>query len=179
MKIDEFDELINNAEKPIVVDFWAPWCAPCRMMNPVLESMGKKYQDKIDVVKINSDESPDLIRKLGVMSIPTLMGYLHGQVAFRRIGVQPTVEVERLFASLAGNVYQPGSIMGKTRLLRAGLGFGLIAIGIFTGPLYWLIGVGGLVLFSAIYDRCPIYKAVAPRIIQFIKRFISLPKKTS
>ncbi len=175
MNIDDFDALINTSEKPLVLDFWAPWCVPCRMMNPIFKTMGNKYSGKIDILKINSDESSDLIRKLGVVSIPTLMGYQNGQLAFRRIGVQPAAEIDRLFANLAGKVSRRGGLRSSTRLLRAGLGFGLVAAGVFTGPHYWLIGLGGLVLFTAVYDRCPIYKAVAPRVFQFIKRLISQP----
>jgi thioredoxin len=178
MRIDEFTKLIHSAEKPLVIDFWAPWCTPCRMMDPILKKTEQKYQGKIKVLKINSDESPELIRKLDVMSIPTLMGYQNGTAVFRKIGVQRPAEVDRLFASLVGEQQERRGLSGMDRVLRVGLGFALIVAGIITGLHYWLIGLGGLALFSAVYDRCPIYRMVAPRVGKFIKRIISRTEET-
>lgn len=169
MKIDEYEHMVEKTDRPIVIDFWAAWCVPCRMMEPALRKIEEKYQNQVEVVKINTDESQELIRKLGVQSIPTLMGYRDGEVVFRVSGVQSSTAIDRLFSRLTGENIQPSGPSQLDRIIRIGAGMVLVAIGIASGPLYWLIALGGLVLFSAVYDRCPIYKALAPRLKAFLK----------
>jgi thioredoxin 1 len=85
----EFQELIDNSTKPVLVDFWADWCGPCRMLGPILEEISKEYEGKLEVVKLNIDENPETPTKLGVRSIPTLMLFNNGKLMSTKVGASP------------------------------------------------------------------------------------------
>ncbi len=78
-----FAEQIATADKPVVVDFWAEWCGPCKMLAPILDEVAGEHADKISVAKVNVDENPDLARQFDIMSIPTLIVFKDGQPAHR------------------------------------------------------------------------------------------------
>ena len=88
--IDEnFEEEVLNSDVPVLVDFWAPWCGPCNMVAPIVEEIGKEYEGKLKVCKINVDEAPQTAAKYGIMSIPTLGIFKDGQMAESIIGAVP------------------------------------------------------------------------------------------
>lgn len=84
----DFDQKVLKAEKPVLVDFWAEWCGPCRMQNPILEELVKEIKGKAYVGKVNVDENSATAGKYGVMSIPTLMLFHKGEIVKQWIGVQ-------------------------------------------------------------------------------------------
>ena len=85
----EFDELVAQSETPVLVDFFATWCGPCKMLAPVLEEVAAQAQGKAQVVKVDIDESSELAQRYGVMSVPTLMSFSAGQPTSTNVGVQP------------------------------------------------------------------------------------------
>ncbi|MCL4562456.1 MAG: thioredoxin domain-containing protein [Chloroflexi bacterium] len=161
----EFEARIKGSTQPIVIDLWAPWCAPCRAMLPIFKEAEKKYAGKVKVMRINADESPEVIRALRVFGIPTVVGYSHGAEIIRRSGVLSPQGLDLIFdAAITGEKPARMPLAPRDRLLRGGAGLALLAIGWFIGPSWILLAAGAVVLFSAVYDRCPIYKAVAPRV---------------
>lgn len=91
-----FDNLVTANPMPVLVDFWASWCMPCRMIAPVVDEIASDYQGRLTVGKINIDECPSLAEKYGVMSIPTLLLFKNGQPAEKIVGVQPKAILEQL-----------------------------------------------------------------------------------
>jgi thioredoxin 1 len=83
-----FDETVASSETPVVVDFWAEWCGPCKMIAPILTEIASEQQGKLTVAKLNVDENPDLAMRYNVMSIPTLLVFHKGQVAKRVVGAK-------------------------------------------------------------------------------------------
>jgi thioredoxin 1 len=94
-------EVLNN-DKPVLVDFWAPWCGPCRQVAPVLEAIYAEHGDKIDIVKLNTDENPLTQAKYGVRSIPTLNVYRGGEVVKTIVGAKPKALLLKDLADYVG-----------------------------------------------------------------------------
>lgn len=84
-----FKSEVLDYEGVVLVDFWAPWCGPCRMVAPIVEELAKEYQGKAKVAKLNVDQNPNIAGKYGIMSIPTLMIFKNGQPADQIVGAQP------------------------------------------------------------------------------------------
>ena len=91
VKVDSsnFESDVLGAEGPVVVDFWAEWCGPCKMIGPSLEEISKEMEGKVKITKLNIDENPDLAARFGVRSIPTLMVFKDGEVADIKVGALP------------------------------------------------------------------------------------------
>jgi len=94
-----FEQLVLKSELPVLVDFWAPWCAPCRMIAPVLEELAQTYQGRLQVVKVNVDDNPQSSQTYGVMAIPTLMLFKGGEVQDKAVGVVPKEKIETLITA--------------------------------------------------------------------------------
>ncbi|MFC5381269.1 thioredoxin [Aquipuribacter nitratireducens] len=85
----DFDKDVLQSDKPVLVDFWATWCGPCRQVAPILEELSEEYGDKIDVVKVDTDQNPRTAAAYGVVSIPTLNVYKNGELVKSLVGAHP------------------------------------------------------------------------------------------
>lgn len=85
----DFDKEILGSEVPAVVDFYADWCPPCRIVSPIIEGLSQEYAGRVKFVKINTDENPELAERYGIMSIPTIIIFKKGEVASRTVGAGP------------------------------------------------------------------------------------------
>ena len=90
---EDYEEIIKNESKPIVVDFWATWCNPCRMFAPTLDEFASEYSDKVRVLKVDVDENEQLAYQLGIRSIPTVFVYKNGEVKEKSVGMLSKAEL--------------------------------------------------------------------------------------
>jgi len=164
MKNSEFQLKISQTGKPVIVDFWAPWCGPCKIIKPNLEKLAQEYSGRVDLWEINADENPDLLRELKIFGVPTLIGYNNGKELVRYVGAKPRTELKSLFDALStGGVPNPNQLSTWdrfVRLLAGSIVFGVGWAGHFNGVL---LVIGGIVMFSAVHDRRPIWKAITTR----------------
>jgi thioredoxin 1 len=84
-----FTEIVLNSEKPVLVDFWAEWCGPCRMVSPILDEIGAEYADKIEIVKVNVDEEPHLAAEYQITGIPAMKVFQNGKIVKEMVGAKP------------------------------------------------------------------------------------------
>jgi thioredoxin 1 len=95
-----FDTEVVKSAVPVVADFWAEWCGPCRMIAPVLKDLAKEYKDRIKIAKINVDQEPELAMQFNVASIPTLLFFSKGQVVKQQIGAVPRQALEKILKEI-------------------------------------------------------------------------------
>lgn len=97
-----FEEVVLKSDKPVLVDFWAEWCGPCRMVGPAVEELSKEYADKAVVGKVNVDHNPNISLKFGIRNIPALLFFKNGEIVDKQIGAVPkSVLAEKLAKQLA------------------------------------------------------------------------------
>lgn len=99
---DNFAEVVLKAQVPVLVDFWAEWCAPCRMVAPVLEELAKEYNGKIKFAKLDVDQNPKVAAKYGIGSIPTLLIFKQGEHISQIVGFKPKKELKRSLDAALG-----------------------------------------------------------------------------
>jgi thioredoxin 1 len=90
----DFEARVLGADKPVLVDFWATWCAPCRMIAPAVEEIASELGDAVEVVKLDVDQNPQTVQQLGIMSMPTIMMFKDGKAADRHVGYRPGIKQE-------------------------------------------------------------------------------------
>ena len=93
---ENFDREVLNSDKPVVVDFWATWCGPCRMQAPILEQLDSELGGSVKIGKVDVDEEPELARRFGVMSIPTLIAFRDGKAIAQNVGVTDANGLKRM-----------------------------------------------------------------------------------
>ena len=93
LSLDNFDNEISSSKIPVLVDFWAEWCGPCKSLGPILEEISKDLRDKLQVVKVNLDENQDLAMKYSIRSIPTLLLFKEGELVDTKVGLLPKSEL--------------------------------------------------------------------------------------
>ena len=92
-----FESLVLKSDKPVLVDFWAVWCGPCRMVGPIVQEIGEEYGDKVVVGKLDVDHNPETARNFGIRNIPTLLFFKNGEVVDKQVGAVPKQKlVEKL-----------------------------------------------------------------------------------
>ena len=94
-----FDTEALTADKPVLVDFWAPWCAPCRMVGPIIEELAGGFAGKVKVGKLNTDDNPTIASRYGIMSIPTIFLLKKGEIIDRIVGAAPKKDFEKMLKS--------------------------------------------------------------------------------
>ena len=91
-----FDKEVLEASLPVLVDFWAPWCGPCKMVGPIVKELSEEYSGKLNVGKLNTDESPVIAERYGIRSIPTLMVFKNGKVVEQLVGALPKSQLQKI-----------------------------------------------------------------------------------
>ncbi len=171
MTEQDFFERLQSNPRPVVVDFWATWCGPCRMIEPGLKKAGSEYHGRVDVWRVNADEQPDLLRRLKIYGIPTLIGFRDGKEVVRRVGALSPDALGGLFeAALSAEAPAAGGGMALAdRVLRLAIGAALIwgayAMGFYAWGLL-LAAAGLIVMFSAVHDRCPVWQAIKGKLTE-------------
>ena len=89
VKDSEFEQKVLKSDVPVIVDFWAPWCGPCKMVGPILDKLAKEYAGKLVVAKVNTDEDSEWMSKYGIQGIPTMLFVSGGKIVHRQVGALP------------------------------------------------------------------------------------------
>jgi thioredoxin 1 len=106
----EFQEKVLDSQLPVVVDFWAPWCGPCRMIAPVLEEVAEDYEDRIVIAKVNTDENPQWAMDFGVQGIPTLLFIVNGEVIDQQVGASSAPALKARVSEFIDGVGAPQGV---------------------------------------------------------------------
>jgi thioredoxin len=160
MNLQELQLKLKTNPHPVVIDFWAPWCTPCRISKPILETLAREYEGRVDFWAINADENQELLRELKIYGIPTVLLTRDGTIVSKQTGSQPRENYRAMFEVLTHPGQTPAMQMSTfDRFLRL-LGGTVIAVAGITTGAWFLVATGGVIAFLGIYDRCPIWRAI-------------------
>jgi len=165
-----FDKKIQTNPRPIIVEFWAPWCGPCKMMAPSLKQASEDFDGKVDLWKINADQDPEILQKLGVRGIPTMIGFFEGKEIARKTGAMTPDNVNAFFSAVAEQKPFIRNLTVVERVIRLLVAAAVALVAWLNGPAYWLFGVAAVIAFTAVYDRCPVYKVVKLQVQSWFNR---------
>jgi thioredoxin 1 len=163
MNLSDFQHKVENSEIPCVVDFWAPWCVPCRTTKPILEALAEEFEERVEFIAINADESREILAQYRVLGIPTVLTFQEGRLIGRVTGAQNQANYRRLFEAALEGAAPQLPLAPFDRFLRLGAGVLLIGAGLFTDT-WWLAFLGGVLAFLGVYDRCPVWQAFKARL---------------
>ena len=96
----EFEEIVLQSDLPVIVDFWAPWCGPCRMVAPILDRLAEDFDGQLVIAKVNTDENAEWAMKYGVQGIPTMLFIKNGEVVFEQVGALPETSLREMVDEL-------------------------------------------------------------------------------
>ncbi len=102
-----FEQEVLKSTKPVLVDFWAPWCGPCRMVAPIVEELAEEYDGKVEFVKVNTDDNPNTAVKYGIRSIPTLLVFKGGEPVGQIVGFRPKSDLKERLDAVVGTPSSP------------------------------------------------------------------------
>ena len=170
MTLNDFQAAVAETDRPVIIDLWAPWCGPCKAMKPAFDSLSEEYGDRARVLAVNADESSDVMQKLQVFAIPTVVVFRGGTEIARRKGMQSESDLRALFeAVIQGN--EIPAMSSRTRFLRIAVAIAAALFSLRMDPAWPMqLFAAGLFAF-AIHDRCPILKA--------LKNAVLRPRKTA
>lgn len=164
MNQKDFEYKIKQEQLPMVIDFWAPWCVPCKVTKPILDDLAKEYKGRVRFWAINADQHKALVQDLKILGIPTLMVCQDGEIIKRYTGAQSPNAYRQIFESLSTGGEVQLSLSRGERILRLVLG-GLIALVSAFNHTWWMLGAGLLVMFLGFYDRCPVWQTIRRRFL--------------
>lgn len=163
MKLTEFQNRLETSNIPVIVDLWAPWCAPCRTTKPLLEALAEEYTGQVDFMAVNADESREILGYYRVLVIPTVLSFQEGQLVGRVTGAQNEENYRKLFEAALQGEFPQLPLARFDRTLRLGAGALMIGVALFTGA--WPLALlGGFLGFLGVYDRCPVWLALRSRL---------------
>ncbi len=165
MNLEQFEKQLQREPLPQVIDFWAPWCVPCKVTKPILEKLAQEYRGKVKFRAINADKQKKLLQELRIMGIPTLLIVRDGKIIKRYTGAQSEASYRQIFESLASGGEVSLALSRGERILRIALGAS-VSLFALLDHTYWLLGVGLLLFYLAFYDRCPAWKAFQKRFLK-------------
>ena len=103
----EYEQKVLQSNIPVIVDFWAPWCGPCKMIAPILDKFAKEYEGKVLITKINTDENQEWMAKYGIQGIPTMLFVANGKIVHRQVGALPERMLRYTLVQFLDSVNQP------------------------------------------------------------------------